>query len=97
MIVRTYKSAQFGNVLRDDGAFVPISDTTYLDWLAQGNTPLPADPVPNPAIAAIDAQLADIDFRSIRPVREGDAVFLATLTAQAVELRAARALLQKTV
>lgn len=71
--------------------------TIYSDWIAQGNMPLPADPAPNPAIAAIDVQLADIDFRSIRPIREGDTVFLATLTAQAIELRTARALLPKMV
>ncbi|MFA6904286.1 MAG: hypothetical protein WC236_14525 [Gallionellaceae bacterium] len=69
----------------------------YLNWVSQGNTPLPADPIQNPAIAAIDAQLAEIDRKSIRPAREGDAVFLATLTAQAVELRTARSLLPKIV
>lgn len=58
---------------------------------------LPADSVPNPAIAEIDAKLSTIDLKSIRPAREGDTAFLATLTAQAVELRAARALLPKVV
>lgn len=74
-----------------------INSVEMQEWLAQGNVPLPSDPVPNPAIAVIDAKLSDIDFRSIRPVREGDTVFLSTLTAQVVELRAARALLPKMV
>ena len=40
-------------LITDDGGFiwVPIDDSngqyhTYLDWLAAGNTPLPADPQP---------------------------------------------------
>lgn len=33
-----------------DGAFVnPDSNTEYLAWLAEGNTPEPADPLPEPA------------------------------------------------
>jgi hypothetical protein len=38
--------------------------------------------------AEIIAQLADIDKRRIRPLAEGDQVFLASLNAEAVALRA---------
>lgn len=32
-----------------DGAFVnPETNTGYLAWLAEGNTPEPADPIPEP-------------------------------------------------
>lgn len=58
---------------------------------------LPADPIPNPALAAIDAQLAALDIKRIRPTAEGDAVYLATLNKQAATLRAQRATLPATV
>ena len=54
---------------------------------------LPADPIPNPALAVIDSQLAALDIKRIRPTAEGDAAYLATLNAQAVALRAQRAAL----
>lgn len=38
--------------------------------------------------SAILAKLADIDIRTIRPLREGDAVRVAALEAEASELRA---------
>jgi hypothetical protein len=90
------------HICRSDGLEIPPFNgepnyEQYKIWLAAGNTPLPADPIPNPAIAAIDAQLAEIDRKSIRPAREGDTVYLTTLTAQAVELRTARSLLPKMV
>lgn len=42
----------------------------YQEWLAAGNTPLPADPEPDPAIEAAKAKLADIDRGSVRAIRE---------------------------
>ncbi|MDO8778111.1 MAG: hypothetical protein Q7K57_57215 [Burkholderiaceae bacterium] len=48
----------------ESGAFVnPDSNDSYLQWLAEGNTPEPAD-VPDPAIA-VNAKLAQL-----RAVRE---------------------------
>ena len=81
-----------------DGACIPNDPENgdydeYLKWIANGNVPTPADPIPNPAIWVIDAKLAALDLKSIPPIREGDTVILATLTTQAKELRAARALL----
>ena len=55
-----------------------------------------APPQPNPAIAVIDAQLAALDIKRIRPVAEGDTAYLATLNQQAADLRAQRALLPLT-
>ena len=95
----TFNGASFSLASAEDWGSIGDGPTreAVLAWLAAGNTPRPADPVSNPAIAAIDAQLAEIDRKSIRPAREGDIVFLAGLTAQAIELRAARALLPKMV
>jgi len=45
-----YKLQQFGNCIKrlSDGVFIPINEANtdyqqYLAWLAEGNTPLPAD------------------------------------------------------
>jgi hypothetical protein len=45
-----YKLQQFGNCIKrlSDNAFIPIAPDNadyqqYLSWLAEGNTPLPAD------------------------------------------------------
>lgn len=43
--MRTYKETGADTVKRDDGVFVPKTSDEYLDWLAAGNTPLPADPI----------------------------------------------------
>jgi len=50
----TYKLTQNESILRlSDNAFIPpdernIDYQEYLEWLAEGNTPLPADPIPEP-------------------------------------------------
>ena len=43
---------------------------------------------PNPRIAELEAELAALDIKRIRPTAEGDTAYLATLNAQAVALRA---------
>lgn len=86
-----YKEFSFDNgcVLRiADNANVPKDSTEYLAWLAEGNTPEPADPIPNPRISEIKAELASIDQKSIRAIREGDTVRIAEWEAQAQSLRA---------
>lgn len=66
----------------------------YQEWLAEGNTPLPADPEPDPAIETAKAKLSDIDRKSIRAIREwvakqADAPsMLKALEAQAIAERA---------
>ena len=42
------------------------------------------------AIAEIDVELAVIDIKRVRPLAEGDTVYLKTLNDQAVQLRAQR-------
>lgn len=44
-VVHTYKDSPFDAVQRSDGAWVPKRDPEYMAWLAEGNTPGPADPV----------------------------------------------------
>ena len=41
----------------------------YESWIANGNTPLPADPIPSKRPAEIAARLAQIDAESVRPLR----------------------------
>jgi len=50
----TYQLTQYETILRlTDNAFIPpnLANTDYqeyLAWLAEGNEPLPADPLPEP-------------------------------------------------
>ena len=55
-----YKLTATDVIRRDDGAFIPadpqnVDYQAFLEWLAAGNTPQPADPVGNPAAEQIDA------------------------------------------
>jgi len=98
----TYQLTQYTSILRSDGASIPPDPANrdyaeYLAWIAAGNTPTPVPPQPNPAIAAIDAQLAALDIKRIRPTAEGDTIYLATLNQQAVDLRTQRAMLPLTI
>jgi hypothetical protein len=59
----------------DTGARIPqIADNidyqAYLSWVAEGNTPIPPDQILNPAIASINAQIADLELSQHRAQRE---------------------------
>lgn len=49
----TYKLTDSTFIIRADGAYIPLDPANmdyaaYLAWLAAGNTPDPADPIPAP-------------------------------------------------
>jgi len=63
-----YKLTHNDTIIRlSDNASIPFDDNNsdfkiYLDWLAWGNIPLPADPIPTPsAIDVAKQELADLD------------------------------------
>ena len=65
-----------------------LIESRQLSAIPPEDTILAADPIPNPAIDLIKAQLDALDIKRIRPTAEGDAAYLATLNVQAVALRA---------
>jgi hypothetical protein len=71
----TYQLTSGDTILRlSDGAFIPADSNNtdyaaYLRWWAEGNTPLPAAPLPPPApdyLAFWDALMASSVYASIR-------------------------------
>ena len=70
-----YKLTTSASIARlSDNASIPADEANtdyaaYLIWLSDGNTPEPADPVPNPRIAEIQQRLTQIDQESIRAIR----------------------------
>ena len=70
-----YQLTQTNSIIRlADNALIPNDPANrdyakYLDWIALGNTPQPADLVPNPRIVEIKARLAQIDIESVRSIR----------------------------
>lgn len=70
-----YRLTNHNSIIRlADNASIPNDPANrdyadYFEWLAAGNTPLPAEPLPNPRIAAIKIRLDQIDIESIRALR----------------------------
>lgn len=68
-----YKEAKNGVVRLSDGACIMPNThdwQKYQTWLADGNTPEPADPEPDPEVVAAQAKLIELDIKSIRGLRE---------------------------
>lgn len=67
-----------------------IHSETYLAWIENGNTPeayvAPFD-IPVDRRAEIIAQIAALDLKRIRPMAEGDTIYLGRLTMQIKALR----------
>lgn len=90
--METYKLISSTAILRSDGACIPADPENtdyaeYLAWLAEGNAPESADPVPAPRIAEIKQQLDALDFKKIRPLAAGDTEYLAALQEQTMTLQ----------
>ncbi len=89
-----YKLSNTASIIRiSDNAFIP-NDTAntdyvkYLEW-AKTNTAAPADlPTTAQINSPLMAALLDLDMKSIRALREGDAAQLKALDDQAKVLRA---------
>ena len=64
-----------------------MEDERVKAWLSEGNTPEPADPLPNPRIAEIQSALAQLDLKLIRPLSEGETSRVAELVLQKQMLR----------
>ena len=65
-----YKLNTYGITRLADGACIPLADgntdyTAYLAWIAEGNTPEPAD-IPDPK-EAIKAQIASLEQAQLMP------------------------------
>lgn len=86
-----YKFTQTGLIDLDGVVFVPgcrnAFDNAYQDWLASGNTPLTYEQPPADRKAEIIAQISALDLKRIRPMVEGDTIFLGRLTMQIKALR----------
>lgn len=81
-----YKLAQLGVIRLADGANIPAKDgnrdwQAYQEWLAAGNTPLPADPEPTPidlsnvdnlerALKALALVVADVSGRTPLQIKQ---------------------------
>jgi len=64
-----FKLTQTSGVTRADGACIPADPVNsdyaaYLEWLAEGNTPEPADPTPEPSI---QSQIAALEQAQLMP------------------------------
>lgn len=81
-----YKLTKGWPVRLSDGAFVSPKSAKYLDWIAAGNTPEPADPpTPDELNAPIIGQLAALDAQRTRPLAE---IMLAQIAGEQVPLYA---------
>lgn len=75
-------SAEFEHLLPE--GCVEITEAEFLDL---ANPPPTAEQVKATRTAEIKAALAELDFKSIRPLREGDGERIASFKAQAESLR----------
>ena len=75
-------SAEFEHLL--PSGYVEITEAEFLDL---ANPPPTVEQVKATRTAQIKATLVELDFKSIRPLREGDAEMVASFKAQAEALR----------
>lgn len=67
-----YKLTNSASILREDGAYIPADPDNrdyaeYLEWLAAGNQPQPADPIPAPEASTQDPVAKLQQFLSENP------------------------------
>ena len=72
-----YKLTNTSSIIRTtDNAFIPADPGNrdyqdYLEWGTLGNTPTPADPLPNPLIALAMTALSQTDAVALRCFKAG--------------------------
>lgn len=69
-----YKLTGSDSVLRDDGAFLSLQSPEFLEWIASGNTPEPADPAASQIAQIVTMRQARLALLADGKLSQVDAV-----------------------